>query len=222
MRDPRERIEKTAAAVSAAGIPDELNRWRKITEAELAAAERKVLRTTRRDRVPTMPRGAGSGEMLPRTISPAGRAILRETRKQERAATKARLAALRERKATTKESAVSKTATKAKAPAKASRKAKEPVGARKGSKTKAAAQTARTPVSARPDGLREGSKLAIMLDLAARPEGVEEQVLLKTLGWVRCRVTLARVCETTGYELRREKDEAGTVTFLAVRKETAS
>ena len=53
----------------------------------------------------------------------------------------------------------------------------------------------------RTDGLRTGSKLALMLDLALRPEGVTEPELLAALGWKSCRVTLRRACDRAGAEL---------------------
>ena len=63
----------------------------------------------------------------------------------------------------------------------------------------------------RTDGLRTGSKLALMLDLALRPEGVTEPELLAALGWQSCRVTLRRACDRAGAELTmsRRSAEAG-------------
>ena len=63
----------------------------------------------------------------------------------------------------------------------------------------------------RTDGLRTGSKLALMLDLALRPEGVTEPELLAALGWKSCRVTLRRACDRAGAELTmsRRSAEAG-------------
>ena len=68
--------------------------------------------------------------------------------------------------------------------------------------------TTRLAFGKRTDGLRTGSKLALMLDLALRPEGVTEPELLAALGWKSCRVTLRRACDRAGAELTMSRRPA--------------
>jgi hypothetical protein len=89
-------IDRTIAVLRESGMPDFLNRWLEMTPAKLAEQERTMARARRRLAVSQEPklilnsRKGNSGLSLPRSIEPAGLAILREAKKEKERTAKAK------------------------------------------------------------------------------------------------------------------------------------
>lgn len=98
---------------------------------------------------------------------------------------------------------------------------KRPAGARRAGKERAASggrALGAADKQERSDGLRPGSKMAIMIDMALRPQGATEAEICKKIGWKKCRVTLTRTAEKIGAELVHEKGPTGETVYKAVAK----
>lgn len=195
------RIEAAAKAMAADGAPDAINRNKTMTPEEIEAAEKRAARVTTKaaERKVANPKEPTGRAVLPASVEPAGRAILADNKKRERAATKARLDALKEStKAPAKPAAAaqeSSVTTKTTTAKKATPKT------RKGS-TKSAA---RRPVKSTTTRAASGkTKTQLIADMLRRPGGCTTAEVLKATGWPS--VSMPQQAKLVGIKLIKKKD----------------
>lgn len=113
-------------------------------------------------------------------------------------------APVKPKETTMKKPRAAKTAKKTKAPA--AKRAKAPVSAKPRGKGKAPAAPKNAQAGSADGSVmpRPGSKNEIMFNMVRAPQGATEAAICKELGWVRCRVTLNRVCKKAGATLTSE------------------
>lgn len=115
-------------------------------------------------------------------------------------------APVKPKETTMKKPRAAKTAKKTAKKAPAGKRAKAPVSAKTRGEGKAPAAPKNAQAGSASGSVmpRPGSKNEIMFRMVTAPQGATEDAICKELGWVRCRVTLGRVCKKAGATLKSE------------------
>jgi hypothetical protein len=91
--------------------------------------------------------------------------------------------------------------------------------AEKAPKAEKPAKAPKAPKAATaPAGDKGPTKREIMLSMASRKEGATEAEICEAIGWKACLVTLRRVCEAEGYDLRTERQKGARARYYATKK----
>lgn len=229
-------IMQTAERLRELGVPDDLNRWLKMTPETLLANQRARAKINKQlaDGSPVRHEKRGRSTISAghaANLDDTGKAILKEVTKEARAKQTARLRDLKEQKSMSKVGAKesqlraaresTKTTTAADAAdskestvRKTSKKTKttKTAAARtpvKGKTTKAKPASAKPAKTAANDGPRPGSKLAIIQGLLTRPEGCTTKQVLEACEWPA--VSMPQQARALGVELKKEKVDGVTV-----------
>lgn len=61
---------------------------------------------------------------------------------------------------------------------------------------------------------REGTKQRLIIEMLSAPGGTTEEAILERLGWVKCRVTVKRVCDRAGKPLQKREENGETIWYV--------